>query len=179
MSYIRHMIWLTLTSSNPTLLGEQGFAECCAFHAAHPVRRRALRRPPERPKTPNRSPLQAERLSCSLPLPVPRSCNARAPSKTRRMRHETCTRRVSGAEPAGSSANPMLAQARFPARGSGCDCRHATGKTMTLSLQARRHWVLGQPAQFDSHASSTLRVTRLKWRFPLAFHAPFRSVLNG
>jgi len=33
---------------------------------------------------PCRSSLQAERLSCSLPLPVPRSCNARAPSKTRR-----------------------------------------------------------------------------------------------
>jgi hypothetical protein len=33
-------------------------------------------------ETPCRSSLQAERLSCSLPLP--RSCNARVPSKTRR-----------------------------------------------------------------------------------------------
>src|SRR5471032_908426 len=94
---------------------------------------------------------------------------------------------IGGAEPAGSSANPPAHRAGFSARGSDGDCRHATGKTMTNSLQARRHWILGefagqitgQPAQFDSHASSTLRVTRLKWRFPLAFHAPFRSVLNG
>jgi len=37
---------------------------------------------------------------------------------------------ISGAEPAGSSAKTHARRARFPARGLGCDCRHATGKTM-------------------------------------------------
>ena len=58
-------------------------------------------------------------------------------------RYEAYTAALNRQDPA---QIPMLARARFPARGSGCDCRHATGKTMTISLQARRHWVSGQPA---------------------------------
>jgi hypothetical protein len=187
MSYIRHKIVLTLPRTDPTLFVEQGFAGRCESagtvgqrvlhggssrqgtlgHGSH-----ALRSIP--PGTPFRFRLTPIGHSIRAPLPAPRLATSSAVSYGRvAVRPSEIIASFQIIPHASRSKRRIHGMTVTPLEHS-CDANPSTNARNATWRRVRR-FARGMAGM----SSSTLCVTRIKWRFSLAFHALSRRVLNG